>query len=94
MLCSITASSLVGAFGREVQRFALALSREGLVHNVSSDAHHAMYRPPTVRDEILAAAAHVPELLARLEWLTCEIPRAILEGDLLPRPPAVSSGRR
>jgi protein-tyrosine phosphatase len=94
MLCSITASSLVGVFGREVRSFALALMREGLVHNVTSDAHDAVRRPPVVRGDILAAAAHVPELLARVEWLTCEIPRAILEGDVLPKPPAASDAAR
>lgn len=95
ILCSITASSLVGAFGREVQTFALALARDGLVHNVTSDAHDAVYRPPVIRNDILAAAAQVPELLGRLDWLTCEMPRAILEGDPLPRPPAASdAGRR
>jgi len=87
MLCSITASSLVGVFGREVRSFALALVREGLVHNVTSDAHDAVHRPPVLRGDILAATAHVPELLARVEWLTCEMPRAILEGDVLPKPP-------
>lgn len=90
MLCSITASSLVGVFGREVRRFALALMREGLVHNVTSDAHDAIHRPPVIRSEILAATAHTPELLARIEWLTCEMPRAILEGDVLPKPPGAS----
>ena len=95
ILCSITASSLVGAFGPEVQGFAFALARERLVHNVSSDAHDAVYRPPVVRADILAAAAHVPELQGRLEWLTCEMPRAILQGEPLPRPPAASdAGRR
>jgi protein-tyrosine phosphatase len=94
MLSSITASSLVGAFGRDVRSFALALAREGLVHNVTSDAHDAVRRPPVIAADVLAAAVHVPELSARLEWLTCEIPRAILEGDALPKPPAASDAAR
>jgi protein-tyrosine phosphatase len=94
MLCSITASSLVGAFGRDVRNFALALAREELVHNVTSDAHDAVRRPPVVRSDILAAAAYVPELSGRLEWLTDEMPRAILEGDVLPDPPAASGFTR
>lgn len=94
MLCSITASSLVGAFGRVARDFALALVREELVHNVTSDAHDAFRRPPVVRADILAAAARVPELSTRLEWLTTEMPRAILEGDVLPKPPAASSKGR
>jgi protein-tyrosine phosphatase len=92
MLCSITAGSLVGAFGSRVHSFALALAREGLVHNVTSDAHDAVRRPPILRGDIVAAAAQVPELSTRMEWLTCDIPRAILDGDALPRPPGNSDG--
>jgi protein-tyrosine phosphatase len=88
MLCSITASSLVGVFGSEVRRFALALMREGLVHNITSDAHDAVHRPPALRSDILAATADRPDLSARIDWMTDEIPRAILEGDVLPKPPA------
>lgn len=88
VLCSITASSLVGVFGSTVRRFALALMREGLVHNVTSDAHDAQRRPPVVRSDVLAATAGSPELSARIEWMTEEVPRAILEGDVLPKPPA------
>jgi hypothetical protein len=29
----------------------------------------------------------VPELLTQVEWLTCDVPRAILHGDVLPKPP-------
>ncbi len=96
MLCSITASSLVGTFGRDVRSFALALMREGLVHNVTSDAHDAIHRPPVLRGDILAAMAPTPELSARIEWLTCAMPRAILEGDVLPTQPAAGRlrGRR
>jgi protein-tyrosine phosphatase len=87
ILCSITASSLVGAFGREVQSFALALARDGLVHNVASDAHDAVRRPPVIRSDIIAASARVRELSARVEWLTDEMPRAILAGEALPSQP-------
>jgi protein-tyrosine phosphatase len=94
ILCSITASSLVGVFGQDVRSFALSLVREGLVHNVASDAHDAIHRPPAVRSNILAATAQVPELWDRLEWLTSDVPRAILEGDVLPKPPVASSVAR
>jgi protein-tyrosine phosphatase len=87
MLCSITAGSLVGVFGREVRGFALALLREGLVHNITSDAHDAVRRPPILRADILAAAAYLPDLSARIPWLTEDMPRAIIEGDALPKPP-------
>ena len=87
VLCSITASSLSGAFGQRIQSFAAALIHEGLVHNVSSDAHDVDRRPPVVRCHIEAATAHVPELAGRIEWLTCEVPQAIITGEVLPKPP-------
>ncbi len=91
VLCSITASSLSGAFGREIQRFARDLLREKLVHNICSDAHDTARRPPVIRDHLADAAMQLPELSTRLEWLTTEMPLAIISGDVLPDPPA---GRR
>jgi protein-tyrosine phosphatase len=93
MLSSITAGSLVGVFGRDVRRFAIALAQAGLVHNVASDAHDAIHRPPSVREAIMAASGDAPELRLRLGWLTQDIPRAILQGAPLPAPPPVSDAR-
>ncbi len=94
VLTSITAGSLVGRFGGEVRRFALELVREGLVHNVASDAHDTTRRPPGIASELERAG-----LAPLREWLTEEVPRAILGGgDVPPRPdvalPDMESGRR
>ena len=94
VLCSVTASALVGVFGREVQEYASALVREGLVHNVCSDAHDVDRRPPLVREHLEAAAGQLPELSARAEWMTSEVPEAIIAGDPVPRPPAARRTRR
>lgn len=88
VLCSITASSLVGAFGRDVRRFALELVRERMAHNICSDAHDVSRRPPILRAHIQAAVREVPELLPRAEWMTTDVPRAILAGEAVPSPPA------
>jgi protein-tyrosine phosphatase len=93
VLCSITASSLSGAFGREVRSFSAALIREGLVHNICSDAHDIDRRPPVVRAHIEAATTHLPELSARIEWLISEMPQAVITGDNLPKPPASAPAR-
>ncbi len=82
-LVSITAGSLVGEFSATVRRFALELAREGLVHNVVSDAHDHINRPPGIREAL--ARAHLEELS---EWFTVEVPGAILAGDEIPSPPA------
>ena len=90
VLMSVTAGSLVGRFGGEVRRYALELVREGLVHNVTSDAHDAVRRPPAIATELRSAG-----LAPLAAWLTSEVPRAILAGeDPPPRPPDASLPRR
>ncbi len=85
VLTSITAGSLGGRFGGEVRRFALELAREGLIHNVASDAHDDSRRPPEIASEIAQAGL---EPLG--EWLTEEVPAAILSGGEIPPQPAVA----
>jgi len=86
VLTSITAGSLVGKFGETVRRFALQLVQDELVHNVASDAHDTIGRPPSMATEIEQAG-----LGPLREWLTEEVPAAILAGDAtIPRRPAVA----
>ena len=83
VLTSITAGSLVGAFGEAVRTFALELVGRGMVHNVASDAHDHLRRPPGVLREIERAG-----LAPLAAWLTQEVPEAILRGSetIPPRP--------
>jgi protein-tyrosine phosphatase len=83
VLMSVTAGSLVGRFGGEVRRYALELAHEGLVHNVTSDAHDAVDRAPGIADELRAAG-----LSPLAGWLTHEVPEAILAGTDPPPAPA------
>jgi len=46
----VTTHSLLGGFGRGIQRTAWALCRNGLIHLVSSDAHHAERRGFRLRE--------------------------------------------
>jgi protein-tyrosine phosphatase len=85
MLTSITAGSLVGRFGAHVRRFALQLLREGLVHNVASDAHDRYLRPPDMRQPLREAG-----LDGLAEWLTVAVPSAILAGEEIPPRPEVA----
>ena len=82
VITSITAGSLSGRFGREVRRFALALARDGLVHNVASDAHEHLKRGPQIASELRGSGL---EPLA--DWLTCEVPAAILADAEIPPAP-------
>ncbi len=89
VLTSITAGSLAGRFGHDVRRFALALAAEDLVHNVVSDAHDHLRRAPGVAAEMEQAG-----LSALGEWLTQEVPAAILDGrERIPARPSVDLGR-
>jgi protein-tyrosine phosphatase len=89
VLSSVTAGSLAGRFGEQVRRFALRLFEQGLVHNVASDAHDHANRAPGITQEIERAG-----LGALTDWLTAEVPTAILEGDgpVPPRPAFEPSG--
>jgi protein-tyrosine phosphatase len=88
VLMSITAGSLVGRFGGDVQRFAFSLVAEGIVHNVASDAHDREGRPPSIAAELARSG-----LGAFAEWWTREVPEAILGGGEIPRrPPAPLPG--
>jgi protein-tyrosine phosphatase len=85
ILTSITAGSLVGRFGEAPRRFALNLLREGMAHNVTSDAHDAVQRGPGMASE-LEQAGFGP----LTDWLTREVPSAILAGEeTVPARPAV-----
>jgi protein-tyrosine phosphatase len=85
-LTSVTAGSLVGRFGDHVRRFALALARQGLIHNVVSDAHDHVKRPPSIARELEQVG-----LGPLSEWLTDAVPAAILGGEEIPpRPPDVA----
>lgn len=84
VLTSITAGSLAGRFGSTVRRFALRLVEEDLVHNVASDAHDLAGRAPGIREELEQAG--LGELA---EWLTEEVPAAILGGGPVPARPVL-----
>jgi protein-tyrosine phosphatase len=88
VLTSLTAGSLVGRFGGSVRRFAVSLLRDGLAHNVASDAHDHSTRAPGIRAEIEQAGFG-----ALTGWLTEEVPAAILAGgEIPPRPSGVRGG--
>lgn len=95
VLCSVTASSFVGRFGRPARDLALAMLKYGLVHNVASDAHDHRRRPPILDPGLTEAARHVEDFPALAEWLTRDLPAAVLGGDPLPpRPGRVVGPRR
>jgi protein-tyrosine phosphatase len=83
-LCSVTASSFSGRFGRPARTMAQAMLREGLIHDIASDTHDEERRPPFIRDGLVAAGIADTALAS---WLTEEVPAAILAGDCIPARP-------
>ena len=88
MLCSITAASMRGAFGRAVQAFARRLLESRLVHDVSSDAHDSRRRPPDLIAGFEALGGRFP---SQADWYTRISPAAILAGEHPGAPPAVGT---
>ncbi|HWH09861.1 MAG TPA: CpsB/CapC family capsule biosynthesis tyrosine phosphatase [Solirubrobacteraceae bacterium] len=82
MLGSVTAGSLVGQFGHDVEEFALWMARAGLIHNVASDAHDCIRRPPGIAEAMEQAG-----LGDHIQLLAHDFPNAILTGGPLPDTP-------
>jgi protein-tyrosine phosphatase len=87
VLCSITSASLLGAFGERARAFAIELLRRGVVHDVASDAHDHLHRPPHLRPAIERLEDELPGVAACAAWYTVTAPVAILAGNEIPRPP-------
>jgi protein-tyrosine phosphatase len=82
-LVQVTAASLDGRLGRTPEETGLELVEKGLAHMIASDAHH-----PSLREIGMRAAAGAVGNRRLGEWLTDEVPRAILTGGPLPERPA------
>lgn len=94
VLCSVTGSSMAGRFGRTVQRFTRTLFERGLAHDVASDSHDALKRPPGLLAGFRVLDRDLPGLLDQADWFTREVPAAVLAGDKLPARPALPGARR
>jgi protein-tyrosine phosphatase len=85
--CSITAASVTGQFGRTVQKAAFAMLREGIVHDLASDAHDPKRRRPELRAAADAVESALPHLRGHGSWFVNDAPAAILAGDVVDEPP-------
>jgi protein-tyrosine phosphatase len=86
-LCSITAGSMSGRFGETVRRFTIELLRRGLVHDVASDSHDHLHRPPGLTSGFAAVEEEIPGISKHAAWFTVTSPVAILAGNPLPARP-------
>jgi protein-tyrosine phosphatase len=93
-LCSITAASLRGRFGRTVYDFTITLLERGLVHDVASDAHSVERRGPDLLGAFEHADQELPGLLEHAAYFTEHAPRAILDGAIPDDPPTLARRQR
>jgi protein-tyrosine phosphatase len=82
-LASLTGASFSGRFGSTAQRYAEWAVDDGLAHNVATDAHNTRGRGPVLREALVNAGYDWAA-----DWLTQDVPQALLsDAPLPPRPP-------
>ncbi|HAR35556.1 MAG TPA: hypothetical protein DCR87_01365 [Acidobacteria bacterium] len=81
-LAQLTAGSLTGGFGSEIQKRAELFLRHHLVQVMASDAHDSKNRKPVLSRGVEAAARIVGRDMA--EAMVREVPEAILNNQLVP----------
>ena len=79
VLTQLTAASLLGLFGRKVQKFSALLVEHNLIHILATDAHGLNVRTP-----ILSEGYKVIEGMKGKETafqMVCETPKRIIQGE-------------
>ena len=89
VLTSITATSMAGHFGKPARRLCVQMLKDGLVHDVASDAHSARGRPPGMLGGFEALRGELRGLEDHAAWYVRDAPAAMVTGKPLPpRPPS------
>jgi protein-tyrosine phosphatase len=87
-LTQLTSTSFSGRFGEPARRAAFAMLERGQGHVIASDAHGADGRPPDLLCALGAFEQRYEAPRALFDWMTVDLPRAILDGrPAPPRPP-------
>ena len=77
-LSQVTAMSITGEFGREIQKITKKWISKNLVHIIASDAHSRDRRPPVLSPAVAEVANSMGS--DRAEMMVREIPQAVIEG--------------
>jgi protein-tyrosine phosphatase len=88
----VTSGSLEGLFGRTVARFARELLERRLVHNIASDAHDPVHRPPHLSWPMRDGRPALDD--GYLKAMIVDAPAAILAGEAVPARLSGESARR
>ena len=79
VLVQLTAASITGGFGTDIQQTALHLLRNNLAHIIASDAHDETRRPPALRAAVATAGQIIGP--ARAETMVSATPAAIINNQ-------------
>jgi protein-tyrosine phosphatase len=90
-LTSITAGSMNGQFGAPARTLTVEMLRDGLVHDVASDSHDHIHRPPGLLAGFKRMNEEIPGIERHAPWYTVTAPVAILAGNELPKAPNLES---
>jgi len=77
-LSQVTAMSVTGEFGKDIQQIARKLLKKNLVHIIASDAHSPDVRPPVLSRAVTQAAKIIGS--DRAEKMVQDVPQAVVEG--------------
>lgn len=78
-LAQVTASSLLGGFGRGIAKFTRLLLTKGYCQIIATDAHDTRKRPPLLRRAVEEAARLIGKQRA---WaMVMELPEKIIKGE-------------
>jgi protein-tyrosine phosphatase len=91
-LIQLTAASLLGHFGRTLEKLSRDLLEHNLVHLIATDSHGLKLRSPKLSRARQAAAGIVGE---EASWeLVRDNPRAVIDGKPLATPEPIPFGKR
>jgi protein-tyrosine phosphatase len=78
VMVQVTAMSITGDLGEDIQEFSIYLLKHNLVHVIASDAHSAAYRLPLLSHAVRMAGDVIGK--EKAYSLVTSIPAAIIEG--------------
>lgn len=81
----VTADSLMGNFGMQIQECTFYLLKKGAVHFIASDAHSAIARGPILSEAVKVAGKIIGKEQARM--LVNDNPLAVISGKDIPLAP-------
>lgn len=81
-LCQVTAHSVIGRFGSEIENHTATMLRSGLVHVIASDSHGPSFRRPDLRAAVDRAGSILDNHALAMGMVTTT-PEKIIAGEPL-----------